>query len=181
VVYAADCSLPGEAPQWADGEDLLEISGDNLDLELTPELYVFLGRHEAFDNLEGVRTGNRLFVVRRGREYLHCGYIMFRTRETRILGETDGPPLIGCCQTAPAARGRGLYRKALRAEIRHLQARGFRRAIISTHPDNAASRKGIEAAGFSLVREVESWILLNRIVVRKSRESGRAAWRILML
>ena len=42
-----------------------------------------------------------------------------------------------------------------------------RRVVIETSPDNIASRKGIEAAGFRLCREISAWIVLNSFVYQK--------------
>jgi len=130
-----------------------------------------LGGEGAVENLEGVRNGNRLFVVAKGDEFQHCGYILFKTRQTLIIGENGNPPLIACCQTTPAARGRGLYRKALHAELGYLWSKGHRRAVIETSPDNLPSRRGIEAAGFRPCREVEVWILASCVVWQKVSDS----------
>ena len=133
------------------------------------------------DNLEGVRQGDELFVVANGAAYQHCGYILFKTRQTRVIGERKGTPLIACCLTAPAARGRGLYRRALIAELRHLWDRGYRRVVIETSPDNLPSRKGIEAAGFRLCREVSAWIVLNWLVYQKRIEPAGATRRLILI
>jgi RimJ/RimL family protein N-acetyltransferase len=132
------------------------------------------------ENLAGVRRGDRLFVVKSDVGYLHGGYIFYKTRQTRILGETGSPPLIGCCWTAPFAQGRGLYRKALGAELSYLQDQGYSRALIETSPQNIPSRKGIEAAGFRLCREMSAWIMLNRLVCQKAVEPSGTKWRIIL-
>ena len=140
---------------------------------LTPDLFDFLGGGQAYESLQGVRGGDRLFVVARGSEYLHRGYILFRTQQTELLGETEGAPLIASCATAPAARGRGLYPRALNEELRYLHKHGYSRAIIETDPENHASRRGIEAAGFSLAWEMEAWIFINRFVFQRIRKQSR--------
>lgn len=52
------------------------------------------------------------------------------------------------CRTDPLHEGRGLYRTGLRMAGTRLAQGGSRRAFIETEPDNAASRRGIEGAGF---------------------------------
>jgi GNAT superfamily N-acetyltransferase len=173
-------TAPGDF-SWSEGERLKVIDRENIDAAVGAELFEFLGGDKAVENLQGVREGNELFVVTDGTEYKHCGYILFRTRETRIIGEPQDPPLIACCYTAPTARGKGLYRKALMAELRHLWGRGYRRAVIETDHDNVPSRKGIEAAGFHLCREVSSWILLNMFVYQKRIESSRVSRSLIRL
>lgn len=131
--------------------------------------------------LEGVRKGNWLFVVRNGSEFQHCGYVLFNTRQTKIIGEMENPPLIAGCRTAPSAQGRGLYRRALNAEMCYLRDRGYRRAVIETDPLNIPSRKGIEAAGFQLCRDARVWILLNWLVVQKAVDLSGSKWRVFFL
>ena len=177
VVYEADCRTPREPSHWADEERLVELGADNLDANLTPELQTFLGGEEAFESLQGVRGGDRLFLVVNGCEYLHRGYILFRTRQSKILGDPRADPLIANCATARGTRGRGLYRRALNAEVCHLQKLGYERVIIETQPDNHASRRGIEAAGFSLAWEAQVWIVLNWLVVQRVQKLGTTRWR----
>lgn len=153
---------------------------ENLDAMLNPKLQAFLGS-EAKQNIQAVREGDLLFVVSNGTEYLHCGYVFFKSRQARILGEPASLPLIGCCYTAPEARGKGLYRKALQAELAHLSQRGYKRAVIETDPDNLASRKGIEAAGFQERRYTRSWILLNTLVVQQVSDAAGKKWKALLV
>ena len=176
ILDAAPDNIP-----WSEDELLKVINRDNVDSAVGPDLLHFLGGDAATDNLQGVREGNELFVVAHGAEYQHCGYILFSTKQSRIIGEPKDLPLIACCFTAPAARGRGLYRKALISELHHLWCRGYRRVVIETSPENGASRRGIEAAGFQLCREVNAWILLNWLVYQKVIESSGSRRRLLLL
>jgi hypothetical protein len=173
-------TAPVDVP-WLEGERLKVIDRSNVDSAVGTELRAFLGGDAALDNLEGVRNGNELFVVANGAAYLHCGYILFQARQTGIIGESKDTPLIACCSTAPAVRGRGLYRRALIAELRHLWNRGHRRVVIETSPDNLPSRKGIEAAGFRLCREVSVWIVLNWLVYQKRIESSGTFRRLILI
>jgi GNAT superfamily N-acetyltransferase len=165
VLFDACLEASGPAPEWEEGEELTVIGPENVDRYATPDLIQALGP-DGMENLNGVRGGNWLLVVSRGKEVLHYHFVMFRNRQTRILGEENWPPLLGCAYTAPAARGRGLFRRCLRAALLLLCERGYRRAIIETHPENHASRKAIEGAGFHLRREGTSWVFMNCLVWR---------------
>ena len=182
VVFDADLGRPYGEPEWAGGERLLMLGPGEIDAAMTPALGAFLGGDEAADNIVGVRGGDLLFVVEDDGRYLHCGYVFFNAKGARLIGETDNPPLIGCCLTAADARGRGLYRKALQAELACLARKGFRRAVIETDPENLASRRGIEAAGFGLLREADTWTVLNILVFRRSKETaGGRKWSVSLL
>lgn len=56
---------------------------------------------------------------------------------------------IGPCVTGAEFRGRRIYPRVLRYAVGMLTAQGFGPAYIHTHPNNIASIKGIERAGFS--------------------------------
>lgn len=177
VTYEADCRIPREPSCWENGERMIEIGPENLDEHLSPELQSFLGGEEAYEGIQGLRGGNRLFVVTNGKEYVHRGYILLRTRQSKILGDPEGAPLIAFCATPPCARGRGLYRRALNAELCYLQRTGYTRALIETDPENLPSRRGIESAGFTLVWETQVWIILNCMVIQRIRKNGTTRLR----
>ena len=181
VVFDVVLDTAPDDVAWLEGEWLKVIDRGNVDYAVGTELRAFLGGEEALDNLEGVRNGNELFVVSNGAAYHHCGYILFQTRQTRIIGEPKGTPLIACCLTAPVARGRGLYRRTLIAELHHLWSRGYRRVVIETSPENLPSKKGIEAAGFRLCREVSAWIVLNWLVYQKRIEPSGSTRRLILI
>jgi hypothetical protein len=177
-----DVLLDGiDAPRWEEGEQLRVIGPENIDAEVTPAIRGFMGGDEAVESLQGVRNGDRLFVVTGDGEVLHGGYVLFHTRQTKLIGEPGDPPVIASCLTAPAARGRGLYRKALRAELCYLRDRGYRRAVIETSPDNTASRRGIEAAGFRFLREARVWIVMNKLVCQRLSDVSGTHWRVFLL
>ena len=181
VVFEANLSEPRTAPEWHLDEQVYVIGPETIESHVTPDLRAFLGGEEAEENLASVRKGDSLFVVGNGHEFHHSGYIFFRTKQTKILGEGGDPPLIGCCQTVPDPRGRGLYQRPLKAELCDLQSLGYHRAIIETDPENIASRKGIERAGFRLCRKTTVWILLNRVVLQGSVEGVRTRRRLFVL
>jgi hypothetical protein len=63
------------------------------------------------------------------------------------------------CETAPSARGLGVYPAVLCAIVSDLHARGVREVTIATTLENSASRHGIEKAGFVESRRIELRIL----------------------
>ena len=178
VVYETTASTPRGPVTWGQGEQVVQFGPENLDGGLTPELRTYLGGGQAYESLCGVRNGDRLFVIALGGEFVHRGYILFKTRQSRILGDDEASPLIAYCSTSPAARGRGLYRRALETEVAYLLERGYRRVLIETDPENHASRKGIEAAGFTFAWEASVWILLNWFIVRRNRSRNDVRWRV---
>ncbi|MBI2899241.1 MAG: GNAT family N-acetyltransferase [Planctomycetes bacterium] len=70
--------------------------------------------------------------------------------------ENPGGIVLGGSFTRPVFRGRGLYPLALRWLCARLARDGVRRVYISTSVMNAASRRGILAAGFRVDRVVMS-------------------------
>lgn len=181
LVYQALLNESRSASQWARSEELDIIDRKNLERKLDPELLAFLGGPAAEEYLDGVRHGDRLFIVTNGNRYVHYGYVMFNSKTTRIFGEKNEVPLIGNCFTAEEARGLGIYRKALNDELRFLHSLGFRRAVIETDPKNYASRKGIEAAGFRFVHEVRVWIVFNLIVLQQFKIDSGVRHHLLLL
>ena len=66
------------------------------------------------------------------------------------------------CETAPAARGLGIYPQVLALAAEGALERGCRRVLIWTDADNVASRNGIARAGFVPEREVKLVIRFGR-------------------
>ena len=86
-------------------------------------------------------------------------FIVFDSFYKRILGEAPVTPIISNCVTLPAHRGRGLYPGLLRESCQQLAAQGHGRVIITCEPDNLASVRGIEKAGFRRVKTLDSLII----------------------
>jgi hypothetical protein len=180
AVYSADLRRPCQAVEWKGGERLVVVGPHNLESALTPRVVEFL-RGSASECLAGIRSGDRLFIVADAENYLHRGYVVLTGRAKKLLDEPPDVPLIGYCYTAEAARGRGLYRRALVAELQYLQALGYKRVVIDSDPRNYASRKGIEAAGFAFARTVNVWIFLNLFALRQTITPAQRTWRALLL
>jgi hypothetical protein len=166
---------------WADSQKLLVISKDNLSSELSPTLLEALGGDSATEYLDGIRSGDLLFVVMEGRQYVHFGFVLFDSKTTQILGEGRRVPIIANCFTSPEARGRSLYRNALNEEVRYLRTRNYRRVLIETHPQNYSSRRGIEAAGFRFLRELDVVVFLNSLVLQRAKQGSGHTWRLVFL
>jgi hypothetical protein len=181
LVFEAILDAHWPRPEWNGGAHLLLLGPENIDESITSGLRKFLGGEEAHENIESVRKGDRLFVIAEGQRFLHCGYILFNSRGAKLIGESENPPLIACCLTAAEARGRGLYRKALNAELHYLQQHGYKRAVIETDPANIASRRGIESAGFRLCRTVSTWTVLNFLAVRHTTGPTDKHWSLGLL
>ena len=176
---------PRKPSEWHAGESLSILGPDNIDKDMTDQLLSLLrgggaGEHE----IEGVRRGDRLFVVATGAETLACSFIFFdSTPETRrqahIYGVARNTPIIGMSFTAPAARGRGLYRRILNEMFRYLLDMNCQRAICEVHPANTPSNKASQGVGMTVSRELVDWCIFNRIFIQRVTQSGKTRWRVL--
>jgi hypothetical protein len=183
LVWEVALSKEQQRARWEDGERLLILGPENLDAALTPELLAFLGGEPARRELDGVRQGDRLFVVTHGTRLLSCSYIFFDTtaetrRQLRILGENRPVPVIGLSYTAPEARGRGLYRRILTEMFWWLGNVGFKRAICEVDPENAPSNKASAASGMKVCRELVDWRIANCVLVQRAATPLGRTWRL---
>lgn len=102
------------------------------------------------------------------------GFVIYESFYKRVLGQGADVPMISNCYTPAAFRGQGLYPRLLRATCAVLAAQGHDRAIITCAPDNLASVRGIEKAGFRHVCTLSSLVLGARwIAWQKSIQRGR--------
>jgi hypothetical protein len=125
-----------------------------------------------------LRNGEELYVVYSEGKPVSFGFSYLRCFQLQVLGLPDDAVLVGGCYTVPANRGQGLYRQALSDVALRWRLRKVP-VFMEVQPENAASIRGIEAAGYRFVREVESWILLGRIVrIRNIREGNDVRWRL---
>jgi GNAT superfamily N-acetyltransferase len=85
---------------------------------------------------------------------VHYGWLQLNRQTieiTEVGMKIDLPPSTAVLYdfyTEPSARGRGLYRRALRHIVADAFAAGADRAFIGAMEGNRPSRKGIESAGF---------------------------------
>jgi len=112
------------------------------------------------------------------RRVVHRAWV--RTGPTRVptylhyapLQVPGGDAYIHYCETAPAARGLGLYPAVLAHIVADLRARGTNEITIITTLDNRASRRGIEKAGFAETRRVTLIFLLGVPVASSAPRSS---------
>lgn len=128
--------------------------------------------------VESIHRDCWLYVVYVNGECQHFGRVGFSSRQVRILGELPQTVLIGPCVTIPQARGRGLYRRALAELGALLRAAGHKRIILETAPENYASQRGIEAAGYKLQRIMDIWIFFNALAVATIRINDSVSRKI---
>lgn len=128
--------------------------------------------HEYVEELQG--KGTLMAVIDGQGKVTSYAFVVFESFYKRILGESDDMPIISNCVTLPAYRGQGIYPRLLRATCRHLAAQGYRRAIITCAPDNIASVRGIEKAGFRRVKTLHSLIFFARWIAMQKTEMDPA-------
>lgn len=163
VLYEADLSLLALSPLPESAIELVRVGRDNLGSSATRgvEDGVLTAENHAYR--EALTGDDQLFAtVDPQGQVISYGFVLFDSFYKRILGEARATPMIGNCFTWPAWRGRSLYPRLLMATCRQLAAQGHRRVIITCAPDNHASIRGIEKAGFTQVRTVRSLVVFAR-------------------
>jgi RimJ/RimL family protein N-acetyltransferase len=120
-----------------------------------------------------INRGDWVYVVLVNGNCAHFGSVCFSSRQLRVLGEPNATPIIGHCFTAPAARGRGLYKRALATIASQLGASGYSRVVVETNPTNYASRRGIQAAGFEMRHILTVCIFLNLLAITRVVQGGK--------
>jgi RimJ/RimL family protein N-acetyltransferase len=85
----------------------------------------------------------------------HISWIYYKHHPNRLidLGGDEGE--IKYSFTHPDYRGRGLYPAALKKIQRYLFQNGYKRVFICVHEDNIPSIRGIEKAGFKVVKRMK--------------------------
>lgn len=131
------------------------------------------GNHVYVDELQGNAT--LLAATAPDGAVASYAFIVFESFYKRVLGEAYATPIICNCVTLPPYRGQGLYPELLQAACRHLAKQGHARVIVTCAPDNAASIRGIEKAGFRKVKTLHSLILFTRWIVRQRAAPGQGA------
>lgn len=174
---------PRAVSAWSGTETPVLIGPDNYTTAMTPALERFTGPDEAA--LVGVRRGDRLAAVRDDSGWLAYTYIFFAAntpetkRQVRILGIHERTPVVGLSFTAPAARGRGLYRRLLNETFAELHRLGHRECVCEIDPANVASQSASRAAGMELHLHLADALILRHLLLQRVRKhsAGRARWR----
>ena len=159
VRFAGAASGPAEVP----GETVVWVHRGNLGSAATAavEAAVLGGANHAYRQaLCG--ADQLLAIVDEQGHVASYGFVLFESFYKQVLRESADTPMIGNCFTDPAQRGRGYYPRLLRAACRRLADEGYQRVIITCAPDNQASVRGIEKAGFRRVRTLSSLVVAAR-------------------
>ena len=93
------------------------------------------------------------YVTDEGGKPIHTSYVMGPTAKFPFMEKGDIH--IGPCRTDPDHRGKGIYRKVLRAIHADHCHDGYSGAYMIVLEENLPSIKGIEAAGLTHVGRVE--------------------------
>lgn len=166
LVFNRELACPIPSPHWPDDGELRVIDARGLTDPANAALLRQVMQGESRGYAAGLAAGDLLFahVSREGRVDTF-GFVIFESSYKRFLGIDSRTPMIGNCNTAPAARGRGLYPALLLACCAELAKRGHPAVVITCAPDNAPSVRGIEKAGFGRVAHLVVWIALARVVL----------------
>lgn len=182
-IWRVSLCEPRAASAWNGSETLVLIGPDNYATAMTPELARFTGPDD--DALAGVRRGDRLAAVRDDSGWLAYTYVFFAAntpetrRQVRILGIDERTPVVGLSFTAPAARGRGLYRRLLNDTFAELHRLGHRECVCEIDPSNQASQSASRATGMQPRLYLADAIVLRHLLLQRVRPEGpgRAHWR----
>jgi hypothetical protein len=190
LVFDIDLTALREPSVWGPGENLLVFGPENIE-SLCPELLATMEPAKHWKELQDVRRGNRLFVVKCGGQCIYRSYIrMIDTpgpdRKAVFFGGLEAIPEIRQAVMTTHFRGKDLYKqvrkglhtRVVNEQLRHLQSIGHRRAVLYIMAGNRLSIKGNTAAGFQMVRTLDDWIVLNAVVFQHISENGRSRWRV---
>lgn len=124
------------------------------------------------DFLLSLSNRDSMWTVSFQNECVAWGAISPQSKQARFLRLPADAVLLGSGFVVPAFRNRGLHRKALNAVALWTARTLGREAWLEVAPDNTASIRSIEAAGFSKVCEVKMLVLLRSIVIA----DGNVRW-----
>ncbi len=88
------------------------------------------------------------FVARNNQGIQHISWIYYYSDRNRLLSLEKDEVEIKFCLTLPALRGQGVYPKVVKSMIHYLADNGYKAVYMCVHPENKASIRGIEKAGF---------------------------------
>ena len=89
---------------------------------------------------------------------VHTSLLFPKVRLPELFGFPANVPCIGACETAETFRGKRIYPCALQHIVRDVFERTPQEQVyILVSPLNAASVRGIELAGFSLLSRLRGW------------------------
>lgn len=137
---------------------------------------ILVGENELY--AQGLRENDYLFVATdTNGDVLHYSFVQFKSRYKTIIGEDQLVPMFTNCWTAPQARGQRLYPSTLSKGAAILKKAGHDRVVITCSPENVASVKGIERAGFVRKKHVFNILLLSRLIFQTVKPEGQSSYR----
>lgn len=179
VLYETDLRIYVANPPVAPAVPVVLVWRHNLGSEATAQVEAAVLTPENHAYREALRGDDHLLAALNSQgEVTSYGFVLFESFYKRILTETPSTPMIGNCFTLPVWRGLGFYPCLLVATCQHLAAQGYRRAVITCAPNNLASVRGIEKAGFKRVRTVRSLVILTRWIAWQRNIAPEAAGRL---
>lgn len=99
-------------------------------------------------------NGNTCFSVSDNGKFVHRSFLYDKIHVLKLLGKNG--PAIGNCVTGEDYRGQSVYPKMIhRIAVGQLQE-GKKEVFIIVNPDNTASVRGIEKAGFELYASIKA-------------------------
>lgn len=104
------------------------------------------------DVYDGVKD---FFIFKKNGEIYHISWIYYKNDPNRLINLSENEAEIKYSLTLEPYRGMGVYPMTLVEIQRHLKGKGFKRVFICVDKDNFASRRGIEKAGFNIVKEIK--------------------------
>lgn len=112
----------------------------------------------------GLSPSRECYRVEAKGQTAHLSWLHKEVRLPRRFGFDGSVPVIGDCHTPERFRGRSIYPQVLRFIARDVARRTSKPVYILVSPDNAASVRGIEKAGFRRLARlrgtrVAGWVL----------------------
>ena len=160
LLYEAECSIATATGAHS------EISVRELDIERFD--YRARSGNDAIDRL--LQPGRCCYVAKRNGQLAHWSWTFDDVALPGQFGFNTQLPVIGNCFTTESFRGLHIYSRVLahiRSDIRsqHLAAKVY----VLVSPDNIASIKGIERAGFRCLARLSGLRVLGFIINRSVR------------
>jgi RimJ/RimL family protein N-acetyltransferase len=95
------------------------------------------------------------FVAKNEEGIQHISWIYYDCDHNRLLSLQPTEAEIKFCLTMPFLRGQGIYPTVVKSIIQYLGGNGFKNVYMCVHPENSASIRGIEKAGFHYVGNIK--------------------------
>jgi RimJ/RimL family protein N-acetyltransferase len=94
------------------------------------------------------------FIASNAEGVQHITWIYYQNDPNRFIRLGHGDAELKYALTLPLFRGQGLLPEVLKAVVRYLGQKGFKRAFTCVHIDNRPSIRGVEKAGFKFIDRI---------------------------